>query len=120
MSKLFNQDVQKVLENMENIRDEITNDYFQKLESIGERNQLNRSFLKDFFSTTNNYRNLMNKECNKAEEFLHSKFRESPSFKNKELKKIVNIDYAQGKKYFSDQDGYLKKRVSDILNAKKN
>jgi hypothetical protein len=32
---------------------------------------------------------------------------------------MVNIDYPQANKAFNDQDGYLKKKVSEILNESK-
>jgi hypothetical protein len=77
--------------------------------------------LKELYASLNNYRKLALKELNVADNIILEDIRTSHLFKNKnpELKKVLNAGYTESKKEFNNQDGYLKMKVGEILNAKK-
>lgn len=103
-------------------KEEVTEDYVNKIDDLGRTklsDGLNKNNLKLFFNLTNEYRNSVRKELSKAEVIIQKGIKQSWVFKEPEFKKMVNIDYPQANKAFNDQDGYLKKKVSEILNESK-
>lgn len=94
-------------------------DYVDKIDKLGDNKGDPTGKIN--FSAVNAYRNEGNKQLNKAENFIHAEFKDLGKFyqKSPELKKCLNVDYINAKKSFNEQDGYLKKTISEILNGQR-
>jgi hypothetical protein len=101
MSKLYNNHLENI-EKIRNIKDE-------------------RQQAKEYFDTLNAYRNKARKEVIKYEAVSHDGLKKyQPNlYKLKEFKQLVNIDAPKVIKEVVDQDDYLKKKISEIINATK-
>lgn len=77
--------------------------------------------VKEYFDLLNAYRNKVRKEIIKLETVSHDGFRKNEPhlYKLKEFKQLVNKDAPKAIKEVVDQDGYLKSKLSEIINAKK-
>lgn len=77
--------------------------------------------VKEFFNIFNSYRNKVSKDINKLEHVTHEGFRiNMPDlYKTKEFKQLINIDSPKVIKKVVDEDNYLKKKISEIINEKK-
>lgn len=125
MSWVQARSVNCLVENQSEIRQihtnllEIQKNYWSKLKDISKiDNEVKQA--KELYANLNHYRNLALKELNKADEIILKDIRTSDLNKYPELKKVLNAEYTQAKKEFNTQDGYLRMRISEILNAKKN
>lgn len=98
--------------------DKLIEDYFYAVENLSSKTDF-KACLKEYFNLTNGLRNAVYKEINAFENDLHSRIRRDPMYKNAEFKQIVNQDYPALKKNFIEQDSYLRKKISDVLNAPK-
>ncbi len=98
--------------------EEATSNYINKVENMNERFE-NRTKLKVFFDSTNSYRNTLKKEYTTKDAILQKGIKQHPAFENQELRKLINSDYRDTLKAFHDQEGYLKKRISEIFNEPK-
>lgn len=108
------------LQKIESDIDSIRVDYINKVEELSSKDHASiPNFLKQMFSESNAFRNKVYSKLNEGENILSSNFRESSLSKNKQLKTIINKEYVETKQSFIKEDGYLKKRISEILNAKK-
>lgn len=105
-------------EAMEQKTNKLMDDYFDNVEKLSEKSDF-KACLKEYFNLTNGLRNAVYKELNALENDLQSRIRRDPIYKNKEFRKIFNQDYPAVKKVFVDEDSYLKKKVSEVLNAQK-
>jgi len=86
------------------------------------RNIENQQVLvKEFFDFTNAYRNKVRVEIIKLETVSHDGFRKylPDLYKMKEFKQLVNKDVPKARLEVVEQDNYLKKKISEIINAKK-
>ena len=99
--------------------DNALNEYLSKVDELSEGDGDIQSKLKEMYNATNAYRNRTYKDLNKAEELVKSDFREGPLYKSKILKELVNKKYPDAKKSFITADDYLRKKISEVLNAKK-
>ena len=99
--------------------DNALNEYLSKVDELSEGDGDIKSKLKEMYNATNAYRNRAYKDLNKAEELVKSDFRVGPLHKSKILKELVNIQYSDAKKSFITADDYLRKKISEVLNAKK-
>ena len=99
--------------------DNALNEYLSKVDELSEGDGDIQSKLKEMYNATNAYRNRTYKDLNKAEEIVKSDFREGPLCKSKILKELVNKKYADAKKSFITEDDNLRKKISEVLNAKK-
>ena len=77
--------------------------------------------VKEYFDLFNSYRTNVKKEIDNLETLSRDGFRHNhPNlYKLKEYKKLVNIDAPLVIKDFLDQDAYIKRQISEIVNAKK-
>jgi hypothetical protein len=77
---------------------------------------------RQFFIILNTYRNKTFKIINALDSISHKHIREimPDLYKNAEFKKIVNVDVPKSIKEVVNEDSYLKSRVSEIINTKKN
>uniref|UniRef100_A0AAU7YTV1 Uncharacterized protein n=1 Tax=Madurella sp. TaxID=2420206 RepID=A0AAU7YTV1_9PEZI len=98
--------------------EEVTDDYINKLGNMNESFE-NRTKLKVFFDSTNSYRNTLKKEYTAKDVILQKGLKQHPVFENKDFKKMINSDYRNTLKSFHDQEGYLKKRITEIFNEPK-
>lgn len=96
-----------------NLRESIT-----KLPGIKDERQQ----VKEFFDLLNAYRNKVRKEIIKLETVSHDGFKKNlpDLYKMKEFKQLINIDAPKAIKEVVDEDSYLKTKISEIINAKKN
>jgi hypothetical protein len=78
--------------------------------------------VKEFFDLLNAYRNKVRKEIVKLETVSHDGFKKNlpDLYKMKEFKQLINIDAPKAIKEVVDEDSYLKSKISEIINAKKN
>jgi len=98
---------------------EIQDNYLSKVNRISKlENRILQ--VKEFYATLNEYRKLCFKELNKADNIILEDIRKSALNKHPELKKAINLEYTEAKKEFNSQDGYLKMKVGEIINARKN
>lgn len=109
-----------------------TDDYINKIGNMNESFE-NRTKLKVFFDWTNSYRNTIKKEYSAKDAILQRGLKQHPIFENQEVarrtptrgvlgrfaRKMINSDYRNSLKAFHDQEGYLKKRISEIFNEPK-
>lgn len=97
------------------LKEEHTNS-IAKIAKIKEEKQQ----VKEYFDLFNGYRNKVKKEITKLETLSRDGFRKHlpDLYKLKEFKQIVNIDAPKAIKEVVDQDGYLKSKISEIINAK--
>lgn len=95
-----------------------TDDYINKIGNMNESFE-NRTKLKVFFDSTNSYRNTLKKEYTAKDAILQRGLKQHPIFENQEVKKMINTDYRNSLKAFHDQEGYLKKRITEIFNEPK-
>jgi hypothetical protein len=95
-----------------NLRENIT-----KIPNIQDEKQQ----VKEFFDIINAYRNKVRKEIIRLETVSHDGFKKNlpDLYKLKEFKQLVNIDAPKVIKEVVDEDGYLKSKISEIINAKK-
>lgn len=102
--------------------DKKTNDlfenYFSQVEKLSSMTNVEIA-LKEFFNRTNEVRNAVYKELNAFERDLDAKVRAESIYTSKEFRHIYNIEYPSVKKKYVDQDSYLRKKVSEVLNAPK-
>lgn len=99
--------------------DEAKEEYLLKMETLegkGPTLKKLRIEIKLFFDYTNTYRNIVKKELHEAESILRKGLKNHPSFKDKEFRKMLNVDYTNAVKSLNDQDNYLKKRIGEVLN----
>ena len=92
--------------------------YYDDVEKLSSKSDF-KACLKEFFNLTNAVRNATAKEINSLESLLHKDLRGDPIYKNSEFKELLNKEYPAVKKAFVDQDSYLRKKVSEVLNAPK-
>jgi len=78
--------------------------------------------VKQYFDLFNSYRNKVKTEINRLETLSHDALKKKlpDLFKSKVMKELYNKDVPQAIKGVVDQDGYLKTKISEIINAKKN
>jgi hypothetical protein len=93
-------------------------DYFIEVEKLSSKTDVEVA-LKEFFNRTNGVRNAAYKELNAFEKNLDAKLKTEFIYANKEFKHIYNIEYPAVKKRYVDKDSYLRKKVSEVLNAPK-
>jgi len=98
---------------------EIQDNYLSKVDRISKLENRTTQ-VKEFYATLNEYRRLSLKELNKADNIILEDIRKSALNKHRELKKVINSEYTEAKKEFNSQDGYLKMKVGEIINARKN
>lgn len=102
--------------------DKKTNDlienYFSQVEKLSSMTNVEIA-LKEFFNRTNEVRNAVYKELNAFERDLDAKVRAESIYTSKEFRHIYNVEYPSVKKKYMDQDSYLRKKVSEVLNAPK-
>lgn len=99
--------------------DEAKEEYILKMETLegtGPTLRKLRIEIKLFFDYTNTYRNIVKKELYEAESILRKGLKKHPSFKDKEFRKMLNVDYPNAIKSLNDQDNYLKKRIAEVVN----
>ena len=106
------------------IKEKVDDAYMSKImelaETITAEKGIDKRFLKEFFDTTNTYRNAVKKELVKMEKIVQKGIKQSNIYHEvPEFKKMLNSDYPKANKTFNDQDGYLKKRIIEILNESK-
>jgi hypothetical protein len=77
--------------------------------------------VKEYFDLLNAYRNKVKKELSRLEIVSHDGFRKNipELYKLKEFKELVNKDVPKVIKDVVENDGYLKTKISEIINAKK-
>ena len=105
-----------IVQNIFNLKEEHTNS-IAKIARIKEEKQQ----VKEYFDLFNGYRNNVKKEISKLETVSRDGYRKHlpDLYKLKEFKQIVNVDAPKAIKEVVDQDGYLKSKISEIINAKK-
>jgi hypothetical protein len=88
-----------------------------KLKNINDPHEEARQF----FILLNGYRNKTSKIVNMLESLSHKDIRENMPilYKNLEYKKLVNVDAPKSFKAVETQDGYLKNKISELINVKK-
>jgi hypothetical protein len=99
---------------------EINNKLIIDITKIGDGNWRDDiKNIKIFFDNLNAHRNRTNKLIVKYENISHSAFKEHMSdiYKLKEFKQLVNVEGPKSIKEVVDQDSYLKKKISEIINA---
>lgn len=101
---------------IEKLHMDFSNDTTDKITNMTDEKQV-----KVFFDTLNAYRNAVRKELIKYETITQDGFKKNfpDLFKLKEYKKLVNIDRPKCIKQVVDQDSYLKKKISEIINENK-
>lgn len=107
------------IEAISNRLDEHKFDYIAKMDTLqgtGPSLKKLRVEIKLFFDYTNTYRNAVKRELCEAESIMRKGLKKHPSFKDKEFRKMFNVDYPKAVKSLYDQDNYLKKRIGEILN----
>ena len=119
MSKFLPEDARNEIKKKIEKKDALFEDYLVKVEKLGDKEGDIKGKYTQFFNLTNAFRNAGSKEVNSMESIIHENIRRGVLAKNPDLKQSVNVDYAQAKKAFSDQDQILRKRMSEILNAPK-
>lgn len=97
---------------------EIQDYYFARVKGLSKI-ESKAAQVREFYATMNQYRNSVYKELNKAESIILEDIRTSSLYKNTELKKVLNVEFTNAKKEFNTQDSYLKSKIGQILNAKK-
>jgi hypothetical protein len=97
---------------------DLFDDYFIEVEKLSSKTDVEVA-LKEFFNRTNGVRNAAYKELNAFEKNLDAKLKTEFIYANKEFKHIYNIEYPAVKKRYVDKDSYLRKKVSEVLNAPK-
>lgn len=99
----------------------LQNDYTRNIDKIRQIED-NKQQVKEFFDLLNAYRNNVRKEIIKLETASRDGFRAflPDLYKLKEFKQLVNVDAPKIIKEVVDQDAYLKTKLSEIINAKKN
>lgn len=99
----------------------LQNDHTKNIDKIRQIND-DKQQVKEFFDLLNAYRNNVKKEIVKLETVSRDGFRENlpDLYKLKEFKQLINVDAPKVIKDVVDQDGYLKSKLSEIINAKKN
>lgn len=75
--------------------------------------------IKEFYATLNEYRNIVLKEVNKGDTIILKDIKESRLNKYSDLKKAIITDYNAAKKEFNSNDSYLRMKVGEIINRKK-
>lgn len=93
-------------------------DYFTEVSKLSSKSDVNVA-LKEFFNRTNGVRNAAYKELNAFEKNLDAKVRTELIYTNKDFKQIYNVEYPAVKKTYIDKDSYLRKKISEVLNAPK-
>ena len=93
-------------------RDNLTEQYKKKMENINFNKGVLTSF-KQFAGIHNWYHKGLTKEINVVDNIINDKLRQELIYANADFKKLINIDYPAVKKYFAEQDSYLKPKVSD-------
>ncbi len=96
---------------------ELQTKYYSKVKLIASSDNKTLQ-VKEFYSCLNEYRNLVNKELNKVDNLIIGDLKDSALYKYPQIRKAVNVEYVQAKKHFNDTDGYLKRRIGEILNNK--
>ena len=105
-----------IVQDIYKLQNEHTNN-ISKIRNIKEEKQQ----VKEYFDLLNAYRNKVRKEIILLETISREEYRKNlpDLYKLKEYKKLVNIDAPKAIKEVVDQDGYLKSKISEIVNAKK-
>lgn len=111
----YKEELGKIQENILEIRMKFSD----KIEELISQGKKDKSFLIQMFNESNAFRNKVYSELNKAENVFNLNFKESMLYKNVELKKMIHKDYVEEKKSFANEDGYLRKRISEVLNERK-
>lgn len=93
-------------------------DYFAEVEKLSSKTDVEIA-LKEFFNRTNGVRNAAYKELNAFEKNMDAKVKAELIYANKDFKHIYNVEYPAVKKTYVDKDSYLRKKVSEVLNAPK-
>jgi hypothetical protein len=75
--------------------------------------------IKEFYATLNEYRNIVLKEVNKGDTIILKDIKESRLNKYSDLKKAIITDYNAAKKEFNSNDSYLRMKVGEVINRKK-
>lgn len=97
---------------------EIQKNYSSKVRLISKiDNETNQ--IKEFYATLNEYRNIVLKEVNKADIIILKDLKESRLNKYSDLKKAIHTDYNAAKKEFNSNDSYLRMKVGEVINRKK-
>lgn len=120
-SNFLSKEDQIQIKEMTLIKERIYNEYSVKLMELGTRyTVVDKHYLKEFFDLINIYREGVNKELLNMEKILQKGINKSNIYHQvPEFNKIVNSDYPQANKTFNEQDGYLKKRIAEVLNESK-
>lgn len=111
-------DIQEKLNQIESNKHNSYEKYLKSIEGVRDDIDM-KTFAKLTFNSLNAFRNEANKEVNKGEEILNTYIRKTPIYKEDRFKQLITHDYLRTKKIFSDQDSYLRKKVSEVLNAPK-
>lgn len=116
---IINSRVDKLaFETLDNKINALFDDYFTEVSKLSSKSDVNVA-LKEFFNRTNGVRNAAYKELNAFEKNLDAKVRTELIYTNKDFKHIYNVEYPAVKKTYVDKDSYLRKKVSEVLNASK-
>ena len=77
---------------------------------------------RQFFIILNTYRNKTFKIINMLETISHKNIRETMPdlYKNAQYKQIMNVEVPKSIREVVKEDSYLKSRISEIINVKKN
>lgn len=120
-AQLFEQKYQDLIEKSQNKTNQMLEDYLKKVDEIADKKETGdvKGKLREYFNATNAYRNAVYKELNKMDEIVHSHYRVSEFYKKPESKQLINVDYPAAKKSFIEGDETLRKKISEVLNAKK-
>jgi hypothetical protein len=108
---------EKILEFRRKIM-EIQADYRSKISTVQNLDS-NTKQVKQLYAILNEYRNKVSKELNQAENIGLQDIRNSDLIKEPEVKKTINVQYIEAKRRYVHEDEYLRKKIGEILNAKK-
>lgn len=118
VSPYLDEESQLILEGMQGKLMAIRLEFINKVEILQKTKQ-GEPLIREMFTVTNIFRKDSAKYLNIGENYFHAQFRASSIFKDLDLKRTINSNWAGAKKSFSDEDSYLRKKISEVINAKK-
>ena len=117
-SDSYSEELKDVFEKYKAIKDGNYDEFLTKIADLDEKDR--SVAITMYFNNFNGYRNITNKALNKAEGLSHEYLKDfTPLLKDPRIRQIVNKDYGEAKKIFLEQDGYLRKKVSEVINQPK-
>lgn len=109
-------EVSKALAEVEIKRQNLSLEYQDKISKINHNKGSLMSF-KQFFDISNWYAKALSKEANYIENIISNKIRMDSIYSNGDFKNLFNKDYTEIKKTFSEQDSYLRRKISEAYEA---